>query len=104
MRRLLEYEKAIETERKAAVNNVCAAQAAHWLEKDMARRAGRRPDPRFLRALMDAEAVVETLKRDARLYAKGHRALHTAPGPSPVALPSDRLSNSVPDSDFHRPP
>ena len=103
MNRLREYEGAVEAERKAAIRNACAARSALWLEKDMARRACRRPDPRFARALLDAESIVDGLKRDARLYAEGRRALPTAPGPTPVGLPSE-LPGPVPNSDFHRHP
>ena len=102
-RKLIEYEAAIKSEREVAVRNACAARSALWLERDMARRDNRRPDPRFLRALMDSEAKLDSLKRDARLYAQGRLALPTAPGPSPVALSSD-FPRPCDDPGFHRHP
>ena len=113
MAKVIEHTKSIETEMKAAVSEWTKAQRAMWLEKSMARREHRKPNMSFAKAWIEAEAKIDALRIERKLYTNSY---DSAAKPAPKEFQYDAAARVMlgPDyeafaqqfdtSTFHRPP
>ena len=112
MANVISHDLAIKNEMDAARAEWRRAQHAFRLDKSMARREHRRPDPKFARAWIDAESKIDSLRIERKLYANSYSS---AGQPPPSEFQEDAaarvlLGPHYPEyassklSDFPRPP
>ena len=66
--KVLDIERSIKSELDELIKKDTEAQRALWQEKSIARREGRKPDPKFARAWVEAGDAIAALRAEHGIH------------------------------------